>query len=89
MKASKMAKLEESDDSDETEPERRSNSEHEPAPRRQFEVNTQFDEQRLDRKFMSNKVSTTRYTCLNFLPKNLFEQFSKMANFYFTFLTLL
>ena len=38
---------------------------------------------------MSNKVTTTKYTCITFLPKNLFEQFSKMANFYFTVLALM
>ena len=38
---------------------------------------------------MSNRVLTTKYTCLTFLPKNVFEQFSKMANFYFLFLTVL
>lgn len=38
---------------------------------------------------MSNQVSTTKYTTLSFLPKNTFEQFSKMANFYFLFMTLL
>lgn len=34
-------------------------------------------------------VQTTKYTCLSFLPKNLFEQFSKMANAYFLFMTAL
>ena len=38
---------------------------------------------------MSNRVTTTKYTCLTFLPKNSFEQFSKMANFYFLFMTVL
>jgi len=38
---------------------------------------------------MSNKIVTTKYTCLTFLPKNLFEQFSKMANAYFTFMSIL
>ena len=32
---------------------------------------------------MSNKVCTGKYTLWNFLPKNLFLQFTKMANFYF------
>ena len=32
---------------------------------------------------MSNLVRTTKYTCLNFLPKNLWEQFTKLANAYF------
>ena len=38
---------------------------------------------------MNNKVQTTKYTCASFLPKNLFEQFSKMANAYFLFMTVL
>lgn len=59
------------------------------AERRIFEVNTVFEELQHDRAFMSNRVLTTKYTCLTFLPKNVFEQFSKMANFYFLFLTVL
>ena len=38
---------------------------------------------------MDNKVTTTKYTCLNFLPKNLFIQFTKVANAYFLFCVLL
>jgi len=38
---------------------------------------------------MSNKVVTTKYNCLTFLPKNSFQQFSKMANAYFLFMTVL
>ena len=60
-----------------------------PLPRRVFEINTVFDVQNTERRFMSNKVSTTKYTCVTFVPKNLFEQFSKMANFYFTILSLM
>jgi len=37
----------------------------------------------LDCAFMNNKVVTTKYTLLNFLPKNLMLQFSKAANVYF------
>ncbi|OHT08713.1 phospholipid-translocating P-type ATPase, flippase family protein [Tritrichomonas foetus] len=33
--------------------------------------------------FMDNGISTTKYNVLTFLPKNLFEQFSRIANFYF------
>ena len=33
--------------------------------------------------FIHNKIRTTKYTILTFLPKNLFEQFSRIANFYF------
>jgi len=38
---------------------------------------------------MSNKVVTTKYNCLTFLPKNGFTQFAKMANAYFLFMTVL
>ena len=30
-----------------------------------------------------NRVVTSKYTLLNFVPKNLFEQFRRIANFYF------
>lgn len=30
-----------------------------------------------------NKISTSKYTKITFLPKNLFEQFSKLSNAYF------
>ncbi|CAH1415315.1 unnamed protein product [Lactuca virosa] len=33
--------------------------------------------------FCSNYVSTTKYTFFNFLPIALFEQFNRVANFYF------
>lgn len=34
-------------------------------------------------KYGFNKIRTTKYTLLSFLPKNLFEQFHRLANFYF------
>lgn len=42
-----------------------------------------------DRRLTTNAIRTTKYTWLTFLPKNLFEQFSKMANVYFLFIMLL
>ena len=57
--------------------------------RRVFEINTAFPRSNKQRRFMNNKISTTKYTCLTFLPKNLFEQFTKMANAYFLLLTLM
>lgn len=33
--------------------------------------------------FIHNRIRTTKYTILTFLPKNLFEQFTRIANFYF------
>ncbi|XP_062457551.1 phospholipid-transporting ATPase VA isoform X2 [Rhea pennata] len=37
----------------------------------------------------SNRLKTTKYTALSFLPKNLFEQFHRLANVYFVFIALL
>jgi len=36
-----------------------------------------------------NKIRTTKYTLLSFLPKNLLEQFHRVANLYFIFIVLL
>ena len=33
--------------------------------------------------FVDNSIKTTKYNVLTFLPKNLFEQFTRIANFYF------
>ena len=37
----------------------------------------------------SNTIRTTKYTLLTFLPKNLFEQFHRFANWYFLFIIIL
>ena len=34
-------------------------------------------------KYPDNEVISSKYTVLNFLPKNLFEQFRRIANTYF------
>jgi hypothetical protein len=34
-------------------------------------------------KFISNQISTSKYSILTFLPKFLFEQFRKYANIFF------
>lgn len=36
-----------------------------------------------DSSFSSNEWITSKYTLISFLPKNLFEQFRRLANFYF------
>nr|CAD7586265.1 unnamed protein product [Timema genevievae] len=38
-------------------------------------------------KFTKNRIVTCKYTVWNFLPKNLFEQFRRIANFYFLCMT--
>lgn len=42
-----------------------------------------------DFQLPDNKISTSKYTVYDFLPKNLFEQFSKPSNFYFLIIGLL
>lgn len=38
-------------------------------------------------KFMSNSVSTAKYNVITFLPKFLYEEFSKSANLFFLFIS--
>ncbi|KAJ3144828.1 hypothetical protein HK101_002585 [Irineochytrium annulatum] len=40
-------------------------------------------------KFVDNTVRTAKYTMLDFLPKQIIMQFSKLANMYFIFISLL
>ncbi|KAJ3027455.1 hypothetical protein HDV00_011203, partial [Rhizophlyctis rosea] len=39
--------------------------------------------------YKGNQIRTSKYTLISFLPKNLFEQFRSVANFYFTSLVIL
>uniref|UniRef100_A0A8C6P1A3 Phospholipid-transporting ATPase n=1 Tax=Nothobranchius furzeri TaxID=105023 RepID=A0A8C6P1A3_NOTFU len=39
--------------------------------------------------YKNNKIRTTKYSLLSFLPKNLFEQLHRLANIYFLFLAAL
>lgn len=43
----------------------------------------------LQESYSKNKVRTTKYTFLSFIPKNLFEQLHRFANVYFVFLSAL
>lgn len=40
-------------------------------------------------KYVGNKIRTTKYTMLTFLPKNLIEQFHRVANLYFVAIQIL
>lgn len=42
-----------------------------------------------NRRYATNKIETTKYSVLSFLPKNLFEQFHRFANLYFVFIVFL
>ena len=59
------------------------------ADRRVFEINTIFEQKRVDRDFPDNRVKTTKYSCLTFFPANLMLQFSKLANAYFLIMVVL
>ena len=41
---------------------------------------------RRHRPSQTNRIRTTRYNILTFLPKNIFEQFHRIANIYFAIL---
>jgi phospholipid-transporting ATPase len=41
------------------------------------------------KQFLSNSIKTCKYNCFTFLPKNMFEQFSKSANVYFLIIAVL
>ena len=40
-------------------------------------------DERTSRKYVKNTITSRRYTLYNFVPRQLFAQFSKLANFYF------
>ncbi|CAB4486337.1 phospholipid-translocating P-type ATPase [Rhizophagus irregularis] len=64
-------------------------------PKRCVYVNMPFPQAELDQygepktQYAANKIRTSKYTLLTFLPKNLFEQFRRVANIYFLFVVLL
>ncbi|XP_063169734.1 phospholipid-transporting ATPase IG isoform X2 [Candoia aspera] len=45
-------------------------------------------EAHVPQKFCSNQIVSSKYTVWNFIPKNLFEQFRRIANFYFLIIFL-
>ncbi|EDL37818.1 ATPase, Class V, type 10D, isoform CRA_b [Mus musculus] len=45
--------------------------------------------ERFSGTYVNNRIRTTKYTLLNFVPRNLFEQFHRAANLYFLFLVVL
>src|SRR5215469_9452832 len=44
---------------------------------------------RTHREYIDNNIRSTRYSAWNFLPRQLFAQFSKLANFYFLCVSIL
>ncbi|XP_077987286.1 phospholipid-transporting ATPase IF-like isoform X2 [Glandiceps talaboti] len=63
-----------------------------PPPQRTVFVNHKkipVSEDFVQQKFPSNRIVSSKYTAWNFLPKNLFEQFRRIANFYFLIVGLI
>ena len=46
-------------------------------------------DERTGRHYMDNSICSSKYTLWNFLPRQLFAQFSKLANFYFLCVAIL
>ncbi|KAK7880504.1 hypothetical protein WMY93_032858 [Mugilogobius chulae] len=42
----------------------------------------------IQQRFPDNRVTSSKYTFWNFIPKNMFEQFRRVANFYFLIIFL-
>ncbi|KAF1815463.1 phospholipid-translocating P-type ATPase [Eremomyces bilateralis CBS 781.70] len=53
-----------------------------------FRKRARVDE-RTGREYVGNTIRSTRYTAWNFVPRQLFAQFSKLANFYFLSVSIL
>ncbi|KAG6833085.1 hypothetical protein H0H87_011496 [Tephrocybe sp. NHM501043] len=68
-----------------------------PGPPRTIYVNENIPEHHFDRKgkpkpefvFTSNQVITSKYTIITFLPRNLLEQFRRIANLFFLTISIL
>ncbi|RKP14890.1 hypothetical protein BJ684DRAFT_7889 [Piptocephalis cylindrospora] len=58
-----------------------------PVESRRVAINDQTTN--LPRKFLHNRVSTAKYTIVSFFPKFLYEQFSKYANIFFLFTSII
>jgi phospholipid-translocating ATPase len=62
---------------------------------RQVFVNEPLPQAKLDKhgrpkqKYSSNKITTSKYNIFTFVPKNLYEQFRRIANFFFLLLVVL
>ena len=46
-------------------------------------------DERTGRGYIKNTITSSRYTLYNFIPRQLFAQFSKLANFYFLCISIL
>ncbi|XP_061676915.1 phospholipid-transporting ATPase ID [Syngnathoides biaculeatus] len=60
---------------------------HPPEEERRVRANDRHYNERF--QYASNRITTSKYNILTFLPINLFEQFQEVANSYFLFLLIL
>ncbi|KAI4279313.1 MAG: hypothetical protein LQ337_000344 [Flavoplaca oasis] len=60
---------------------------------RHIEINRSFKkgliDERTNREYVDNTIRSCKYTAWNFLPRQLYAQFSKLANFYFLCVSIL
>ncbi len=59
-----------------------------PAPQRSIYFNNR-EKNKSGVKYCSNRISTTKYNILTFIPKFLFDQFRRYANLFFLVIALL
>lgn len=52
-------------------------------------ASSQAHQHNANSKFANNSIHTTKYTWWSFIPKNLYEQFHRLANFYFLVIAFL
>ncbi|XP_024876630.1 probable phospholipid-transporting ATPase IF isoform X1 [Temnothorax curvispinosus] len=58
-----------------------------PSDHRVVKINSENNS--LEKHFVSNRIVSHKYTIWNFIPKNLFEQFRRVANIYFLITTII
>ncbi|KAJ3147233.1 hypothetical protein HDU86_008069 [Geranomyces michiganensis] len=58
-------------------------------PPRVIHVNVPLTLDQLKMRWPPNKIRTAKYTLLTFIPRNLFEQFRRLANVYFLFTVIM
>lgn len=49
----------------------------------------QSNKENPNRRYCGNKIKTSKYTLLSFVPKNIFEQLHRFANLYFVAIVIL
>ncbi|KIM33227.1 hypothetical protein M408DRAFT_61361 [Serendipita vermifera MAFF 305830] len=62
---------------------------HRPLPDSYFVTKRGQTKVRKDARYATNQVVTSKYTIITFLPRNLLEQFRRIANIFFAFICIL